>query len=352
MTEQMYVEELTPASVKHPYPIIFWHGMGQTGSNWLTTPDGRPGWASYFLSLGYKVFLVDVPERGRSAWESLSSEVMNLNAEYAESNWTATRHNGDRWPQAGLHTQWPGTGQRGDPSFDQFMACQIQSRRDYLATEMICQQAGAELLSRVGPAILCTHSQGGSHGWAIADVASSLIKAIVALEPIGKNRLKRVQISPLITPGPPFVNRVASALGKPDPSRIIRPYGLTVAPLEYDPPITKPSELSTFTKVSNKPEVCDQILQEEPARRLPNLARIPILIVTSEAGYHAHYDHATVEYLRQAGVAVDWLDLPEVGIKGNGHFMFMERNSNEIAEHVHQWLLNSSNSSASDASNA
>ena len=26
-----------------------------TGANFLNTPDGRPGWADYFLSQGYEV---------------------------------------------------------------------------------------------------------------------------------------------------------------------------------------------------------------------------------------------------------------------------------------------------------
>lgn len=108
--------------------------------------------------------------------------------------------------------------------------------------------------------------------------------------------------------------------------------------LEYDPPVTQPSELLTFTKPSTDPALCDTILQQEPARKLPNLAGIPILIVTSEAGYHAHNDFATVEYLKQAGVTVDWLDLPAIGVRGNGHFMFMEKNNLEIADHVHDWL--------------
>jgi len=33
--------------------------------------------------------------------------------------------------------------------------------------------------------------------------------------------------------------------------------------------------------------------QAEPVRTLPNLQAIPILIVTSEAGYHSSYDNCT-----------------------------------------------------------
>lgn len=52
---QMYVEHLAPAQVTRRIPIIFIHGNGMTGANWLNTPDGRPGWSDYFLNMGYEV---------------------------------------------------------------------------------------------------------------------------------------------------------------------------------------------------------------------------------------------------------------------------------------------------------
>lgn len=121
-------------------------------------------------------------------------------------------------------------------------------------------------------------------------------------------------------------------------NQISRPYGLTLGPIVYDPPIHHPSEIKRVTIPSNDTHRSEVILQADPPRRLLNLCRIATLVVTSEAGYHAYYDHATVEYLRQAGVEVDWLNLPDVDVRGNGHFMFMEKNSEEIAELVRHWL--------------
>src|SRR5215469_2590086 len=68
MSGQMYVEVLRPQRVTRKYPLLFLHGLSQTATNWLGTPDGREGWADYFLSQGYVVYLVDQPARGRSAW--------------------------------------------------------------------------------------------------------------------------------------------------------------------------------------------------------------------------------------------------------------------------------------------
>lgn len=56
ITGQIYVEQLTPLNGQtQPYPLVFWHGGVQTGTNFLNTPDGRQGWASFFLERGYVV---------------------------------------------------------------------------------------------------------------------------------------------------------------------------------------------------------------------------------------------------------------------------------------------------------
>jgi len=44
------------------------------------------------------------------------------------------------------------------------------------------------------------------------------------------------------------------------------------------------------------------------------------------------------EALNAAGVRADELNLPKMGIRGNSHMMMMDRNSDEIAGHVQQWL--------------
>src|SRR5262249_51377766 len=66
MAGQMYVEYQIPKNVRHPYPIVMVHGAAQTGTNFMSTPDDRPGWAQFFLANGYPVYIVDQTGRGRS----------------------------------------------------------------------------------------------------------------------------------------------------------------------------------------------------------------------------------------------------------------------------------------------
>ena len=80
-------------------------------------------------------------------------------------------------------------------------------------------------------------------------------------------------------------------------------------------------------------------VQKEPARRLPNLARVPIVVVTAEASWMAADNHAMVDFLAQAGCQVEHLRLEDKGVHGNGHAMQLESNSDEVAAVIEGWLL-------------
>src|SRR5947209_15076221 len=68
MDGAMYVEVWVPKRIRQSYPIVFFHGNGQSGTIWQETPDGRPGWAYYLIDQGYVVYMVDYRARGRSPY--------------------------------------------------------------------------------------------------------------------------------------------------------------------------------------------------------------------------------------------------------------------------------------------
>jgi len=317
MVGQIYVEKLTPALVTKPCPIIFIAGAGQTGTNFLHTPDNREGWAHYFLSRGYVVYLTDQPERGRSPWLPGNGQMVSVATSDIESLFTASQ-DFNLWPQASLHTQWPGTGRVGDPIFDAFYATQVQLQGDRLISEANNAAAYTALVDYLNQTVyLLTHSQAGSYGWRVGDARPHLVKKIVALEPSG----------------PPFDNDF------PFTGRE-RTWGITDLAVEYNPPAgPNASYLSTVVRPAPPgTELLDCILQTNPPKQLVNLAKVPVLVVTSESSFHAPYDYCTVDYLTQAGVATDFLDLPKAGIRGNGHMMFMEMNNLEIAGRILAWI--------------
>ena len=129
------------------------HGGSQTGTNFTGTPDGREGWAQYFLRRGHAVYVVDQVARGRSAHFSQSQgQVQAANLERTEQRFVAPKRF-NLWPQAQRHTQWPGSGKPGDKAFDAFYATQFPSLDSYPKQQEINRDAGVALLDQIGPAI-------------------------------------------------------------------------------------------------------------------------------------------------------------------------------------------------------
>jgi pimeloyl-ACP methyl ester carboxylesterase len=316
MAGQMYVEVLRPQRVVQKFPLVLFHGAGQTATNWMGTPDGRAGWADYFLDQGYVVYLVDQPARGRSPWHpSANGPLQARPPSWVEERFTAPEI-AHLWPQARKHTQWPGSGRRGDPVFDAFYATQVEGLESAVETETLVQSAGAALLDKIGPTILVTHSQSGSFGWLLADARPKAVKGIVAIEPSG----------------PPFRNAVFDE----DKNRA---WGVTDIPITYLPPAKTPAELAIVQETkSDAPDLARCWEQAGPPRRLANLHGIPVLVVTAEASYHAPYDHCTAKFLAQAGVENTHLRLGDQGIHGNGHMVMIEKNNMEIAALLQKWI--------------
>jgi pimeloyl-ACP methyl ester carboxylesterase len=319
MQGQMYVEVLAPKDVRRPHPLVLVHGAAQTATNWMGTPDGRKGWAEFFVEQGYVVYMVDQPMRGRSAVHPGDGATRMFTATQEEFQFTASEVTGT-WPQAKKHTQWPGEGankgRRGDPVFDAFYATQVETVTSSEETQLRNQAAGAALLDKIGPAIVLTHSQSGPFGWLIADARPTLVKAIVAIEPSG----------------PPFENTIIST-GKG------RAWGVADVPLTYDPPVKDPAEIAVEREeTADGPDLFVGWMQKGPARQLVNLKNIPAVVVAAEASYHSVYDHCTVKYLNQAGMKVEYVRLGDRGIHGNGHMVMLEKNNLEIARLLDEWI--------------
>jgi pimeloyl-ACP methyl ester carboxylesterase len=322
MAGQAYVEYQIPKNRTHPYPIVMIEGGGQSGSNFTGTPDGREGWAQYMLRQGYAVYIADQPGRGRSALSSVYGRTAISSVATIQQRFTAPERS-NMWPQAKLHTQWPGMGVAGDPAFDQFYAEQLPVIADFPKQQELNRDAEVALLDKIGPAILLIHSQSGAFVWPIADARPSLVKAIVAVEPNG----------------PPVYDVVYK--GAPDyfsKGPLTKPWGITAVPLTYAG-IANASQLEFVEQEkADAPDLVKCWRQKEPARKLVNLNNIPVVIISSEASYHAPYDHCTAQFLTQAGVKNEHIRLAGRGIHGNGHMMMLEKNNLAIAAVIVEWL--------------
>jgi pimeloyl-ACP methyl ester carboxylesterase len=319
--DQMYVHYQVPAQKKHPYPIIFVHGGSTSGAAYEGTPDDRQGWAEYFLRRGYAVYVVDHPARGRSPYElEVDGPLERAPAGSAERAFTApAKYN--QYPQSRLHNQFPGTGQPGDPDFHRFLSMQHPSINGGIRMDTINRDALVALLDRIGPAIVLTHSRSGPFGWLVADARPKLVKAVLSMEPNG----------------PPFENPPTDS-GNAPPSGTNRPWGITYEKMTFSPAVTDPAELKPVLEKPIGPDLLGCWRIGGVKRTLPNLKGIPILIVTSEGGYHAQYDHCTSQFLTDAGVENTYVQLEKKGIRGNGHLMMMEKNNLQIAAMIDEWV--------------
>jgi pimeloyl-ACP methyl ester carboxylesterase len=296
--EQMYVEYFVPAEVRHEHPIVLVHGGGGQGIAFLGPGDGKPGWAHYLLAEGYVVYIVDRPGHGRCPPLRIPDSTIPPPTPYELVL--------DQFRVGAASGRWPGSGEIGDPGVDQFMAQQRPLRFDVPQPHHLWQSRGAELLDRIGPAIVLTHSAGGPFGWVVGDARPDLVKAIVCVEGL-----------------PPATVSI---------------------PLTYDPPIASPDELA-FEPLPDETAIewrglerVPRVVQADPPRRLVNLARIPIVCVTTDDPWFGAINRSTIAYLRQAGCSVDELRLADLGIRGNGHFAPLEENRREVLGVILRWL--------------
>jgi pimeloyl-ACP methyl ester carboxylesterase len=323
-----YVEVWVPKQIRHPYPIIYIHGAGQTATDWLQTPDGRPGWAYYFAKLGYVQYMVDSPARGRSPYVPDHDGNLNIRTvANLEATFTASAKKGD-FPRAHLHNQFPGTGLMGDSIFDDFAKTQVQflGGGGPASQDELSRDAFVALLDMIkSPVIILSHSQGGTVGWLMADARPNLVKGIVTVEPAAPP-IKGVDTA-----------KVAYNAGGGGGGLS---WGVTSNPITYDPPIKSPSELQVA--LEEKPDIPGDVVpcyvQKEPARKLVNLEKIPVVYLSAEGGYHREFDHCLAKWLNQAGVKTQFVRMEDVGLHGNGHEMMLEKNSDDIAKFIGGWM--------------
>ncbi|GAA0927716.1 alpha/beta fold hydrolase [Pseudonocardia zijingensis] len=287
----MFVAWEEPEHVTAEYPVVLVHGGGGQGTDWMGTPDGRPGWAGELVRRGHRVYVVDRPGHGRSPHHPDVLGPMGPPFGYERlKDLFAPDAAAER------HIQWPGSRDLADPLFDQVAAPTGPMLADLAASQRLDAERLVQLLEQVGPAVLLTHSAGAPGGWLAADARPELVGALLALEPMG----------------PPF-------LTVPDGPRLL-PWGLTAAPPAFDPPVTDPAGIEPGT------------------HRLPNLAKVPIGVFTGEASAFDGFGGDVVAFLAAAGCRAEHVRLAERGVRGNGHAVQFERNNREALAVLLGWL--------------
>lgn len=290
----LFAEWEAPENVRFPVPIVLVHGGGGQGTDWMTTPDGRPGWAHRLVESGFVVYVVDRPGHGRSPYHPDVIGEMGAPFPYEAAN--ALFYPDDVKAD---QDQWTFARSAGNHEVDQLVAAMGPLPHDLAESQRMDGERLARLLDRIGPAVLITHSAGGPAGWLAADARPGLVKGVIAIEPIG----------------PAFAE--LPGIGRLD-------WGLTAAPIGYSTTFATPAEAE----------------HAEPSQlKIPALEGVPISVVTGGASAFAGFAEQVVDFLCHAGADALWVHLPEHGIEGNGHGLIFESNSDDAALFIQKHVI-------------
>ena len=273
---QVFVHSRVPVEVGGA-PIVMLHGANRTGVTFETTPDGREGWATWFVRRGHPVHVVDHAGRGRSGFDptdvnairagDTDTKAPNLFLGTKSRIWVNARI-GPRYPEPFTNIRFP------VEAFDRMVDRTVPNAETTLDGGSEHTILGVlELLDDVGPAVLLVHSQGGLFGIEITRRRPDLVSAIVSIE--GGSHTITPEVARLAFGSTPFLSVWGdNSHGAAGVNGDERRTGCV-------------SAVSTIT---------------------------------------------------EAGGMATFLLLPALGIEGNSHIMMMDTNSIEVAGVVEDWL--------------
>jgi len=285
--DHAYVSYQVPANPQK-LPLVFLHGAGQFSKTWGTTPDGREGFQNLMLRRHFPVYLVDQPRRGGAA---RSTAPTNIAATPDEQFWFGLFRLGT-WPDF-----FPGVQFSRDPeALDQFFRQMVPNTGPF--DMEVISDAMAALFSKIGPGVLITHSQGGGPGWLTA-MKNPNVRAIASFEPGSGFMFPEGEVPP------------------PMPSSAGSLEGMAI-PLEKFMALTKIPIVIYYG--DNIPEEPTDLPGQDNWRVRLKMARL------------------WRDAVNRHGGDVTVVHLPEIGIRGNTHFMFSDLNNAEIADQMVRFL--------------
>ncbi|GAO43030.1 alpha/beta hydrolase [Flavihumibacter petaseus] len=285
--DHAYVFYQVPANARK-YPLVMWHGIGQFSKTWETTPDGREGYQNIFLRRRFGVYILDQPRRGDA---SRSTVAATINPTPDEQQWFGVFRLGI-WPNYFDGVQFA----RDTNTLNQYFRQMIPNIGPIDIA--VTTDAASALFTKIGPAILVTHSHAGGMGWLTA-VKNQNVKAIVSYEPGSGFLFPEGEVPEPIA----MTGGSLAAVGIP----MAQFMALTKIPIIIYYGDNIPD------KPSDNPGTDGWRARLEMARRWRDV-------------------------VNKHGGDVKVIHLPEVGLKGNTHFPFSDLNNIAVADLMSAWL--------------
>lgn len=269
-------------------PIVMLHGAYQSARSWETTSDGREGFQTIFLRRGFPVYLIDQPRRGRAGNSTVAVTIEST----PNDQLFFDQFRIGTWPKYFDGVQFD----RKPETLNQFFRSVTPNTGPYDAG--VISDAMSALFDRIGPGILFTHSQAGGPGW-LTVIKNRNVKAIVAFEPG----------SGFVFPEGELPDAMPSAAGRLTPEAV---------------------PLHDFKKLTRIPIVIyygDNIPTRPTERRGEDNWRVRLAMARLWVGA-----------INKHGGDARLVHLPDIGIRGNTHFLFSDLNNDEIADQVSKFL--------------
>ncbi|MEQ1653992.1 MAG: alpha/beta fold hydrolase, partial [Hyphomicrobium sp.] len=285
--DHVYAFYQVPVSPRK-YPIVMWHGAGQSSKTWETTSDGREGFQNIFLRRSFSTYLIDQPRRGGAGRSTLEATIKPTPDEQLWFN----QFRVGLWPNYFDGVQFD----RKPETLNQYFRAMTPNTGPFDMN--VLSDGVSALFDRIGPGILFTHSQGGGPGWLTA-IKNQNVKAIVAFEPGSAFLFPEGEVPP------------------PKPSAFDTVSGVAV-------------QLSQFIALTKFPIM---IVYGD------NIPAQPMQMPAQDS-WRARLEMARLwrDTVNKHGGQVSVVHLPEVGIRGNTHFPFSDLNNIEIADQVSKFL--------------
>lgn len=305
--DHMYAQYQIPVNPRQ-YPIVMLHGSGQTAKTWESTPDGRDGFQTIFLKRGFSVYLDDQPRRARAGFPSFNGPLGSLAGKQIVPDNT-TRPSiqqgfvgwrlGPEYPNFYPNSAFP----QANGGLEQFARQHINNVGDYNMQDTfpeVVTSAFVALLDKIGPSILMPHSMSGPYAMLTA-LKSPKVKAIYGYEPAAYVYPKGEER--------PEVRTSSGSIYRTDTYEV---------PLEEFKKLTKIPICIVYG--DNIPTTPDPLASRDGRRCQVLAAKL------------------FVQALKRHGGDATYVSLPEVGLHGNGHFMFFDTNNVRVADLASKWL--------------
>jgi pimeloyl-ACP methyl ester carboxylesterase len=282
----LFYERLGERSPGQP-PLLLIHGGGATGACWRATPDGRVGWADQLAARGFECWITD----------------------------------------------WPGTGRSGNRNGLEIEYADVVEGYRRLLRDVIAE-----------PVVVVCHSMGGAVTWQLVEHESDLVAGVLSVAGaypgnvpvVSEVRSDDGQVAEIVFGDTGVVNVVDRRVMNLYGDGYVYQQGIATStrfPMEH-------VDAMRASFVGLPPRMLLQRLGV-----LPGLPRVddpagfvgkPVrLLCGGEDPAHTRtIEDRTVGMLRGWGAEAELVWLPDLGIHGNGHFLFFESNSDELLEIV------------------